>query len=271
MPELPEVETTRRGLARHLTGLGIRDVVVRERRLRFRVTPGLRARLRGRRIAAIGRRGKYLLLYLDRGCLLWHLGMSGSLRVTDAAQAATRHDHLDLVFDGGAVLRFRDPRKFGFVLWSARDPLDHKLLAGLGPEPLGKDFDGDYLYEKSRGRRASVKQFIMDGRVVPGVGNIYANEALFQAGIHPARAAGRVSRRRYRTLAAAIRKVLKQAIRKGGTTLRDFTRDDGRPGYFRQALAVYQRAGKACPACATTIRTRTLNQRSTFYCPRCQT
>ncbi len=271
MPELPEVETTRRGLARHLTGLGIRDVVVRERRLRYRVTPGLRARLRGRRIAAIGRRGKYLLLYLDRGCLLWHLGMSGSLRVTDAAKAAGKHDHLDLVFGGGAVLRFRDPRKFGFVLWSAREPLGHKLLAGLGPEPLGADFDGDYLYEKSRGRRAPVKHFIMDGRVVPGVGNIYANEALFKAGIRPARAAGRVSRRRYQVLATAIRDVLKRAIRKGGTTLRDFTRDDGRPGYFGQTLAVYQRAGEACPACGGAIRTHILGQRSTFYCPRCQT
>ena len=271
MPELPEVETTRRGLARRLTGLGISDVVVRERRLRYRVTPGLRAKLRGRRIAAIGRRGKYLLLYLDRGCLLWHLGMSGSLRVTGAANAAGKHDHLDLVFGGGAVLRFRDPRKFGCVLWTARNPLRHKLLAGLGPEPLGKDFGGDYLYEKSRGRGVSVKHFIMDGSVVPGVGNIYANEALFKAGVDPARAAGRISRRRYQTLAAAIRNVLRQAIRKGGTTLRDFTRDDGRPGYFDQALAVYRREGEGCPTCGAAIRARVLSQRSTFYCPRCQT
>lgn len=271
MPELPEVETTRRGLARHLTGLGIRDVVVRDHGLRYRVTPGLRAKLRGRRIATIGRRGKYLLLYLDRGCLLCHLGMSGSFRVTDAGKVADKHDHLDLVFDGGAILRFRDPRKFGCILWIAREPLRHGLLAGLGPEPLGKDFGGDYLYEKSRGRSAPVKHFIMDGRIVPGVGNIYANEALFKAGIHPVRAAGRISRRRYRALAAAIRDVLKRAIRRGGTTLRDFTRDDGRPGYFGQALAVYRRAGEACPACGGAIRTRVLGQRSTFYCPRCQT
>lgn len=270
MPELPEVETTRRGLQRRLRGLRVTDVIVRERRLRYRVTPGLRGKLAGRRVAKIARRGKYLLFYLDDGCLLCHLGMSGSFRIAGGGQAAGSHDHLDIVFGGGKILRFRDPRKFGAVLWVGGEPLRHKLLAGLGPEPLGAGFGGDYLYEQSRGRSAPVKHFIMDSRVVVGVGNIYANESLFIAGIHPARRAGRVSRQRYQELAAAIRRVLQRAIRKGGTTLRDFVKEDGQPGYFGQTLTVYQRGGEACPACGGVIRSRVLGQRSTFYCPRCQ-
>ena len=270
MPELPEVETTRRGLERHLRGRRVTDVVVREHRLRYRVTPGLRAKLTGQRITKIARRGKYLLLYLDDGCLLCHLGMSGSFRIAGGGQAAGSHDHLDVAFSGGKILRFRDPRKFGAILWAGGEPLRHKLLAGLGPEPLGKEFSGAYLYEQSRGRSAPVKHFIMDSHVVVGVGNIYANESLFRAGIHPARPAGRISQQRYQALETAIRQVLKHAIRKGGTTLRDFVRENGQPGYFGQTLAVYKREGEACPACGAAIRGRILGQRSTFYCPRCQ-
>jgi len=270
MPELPEVETTLRGIAPHLRGVGIERLVVRERRLRWPVPADTERRVCGQRILGLGRRGKYLLLELERGTILIHLGMSGSLRVLAADSPPGKHDHLDLCLQGGQCLRLRDPRRFGVFLWTPEEPADHPLLAHLGPEPLEPGFDGDYLYERARGRRCAVKPFIMDAGLVVGVGNIYANESLFRAGIHPARPCNRIGRERYLRLAAAIRAVLTSAIDQGGTTLRDFVRDDGSPGYFALSLQVYGRAGKPCPGCGAPIRQCRIGQRSSFYCPRCQ-
>ncbi len=270
MPELPEVETTRRGIAPHVIGRTIRAAVIRNRRLRWPITRGLATKLRGQPIHAVERRGKYLLLRSDHGTLILHLGMSGSLRLVDAAAAVGKHDHFDLLFDGGITLRLTDPRRFGAVLWTRDDPSLHELLRNLGPEPLAPEFDGAYLFARSRGRKTAIKQFIMDGKVVVGVGNIYANEALFRAGIHPARAAGRLSHERCQRLAAAIKAVLQEAIAQGGTTLRDFVGGDGKPGYFAQRLRVYDRAGEPCPVCGTTIKQLRQGQRSTYYCPHCQ-
>jgi len=270
MPELPEVETALRGIAPHLTGRRIERLVVRERRLRYPVAEGTEAALAGQAVLRVRRRGKYLLFDLERGGVLIHLGMSGTLRVLPAETQPGPHDHLDLWLAGGRCLRLRDPRRFGLFLWTP-EPLDrHPLIRDLGPEPLGPDFDGEGLYAHSRGRRTTVKAFIMDSREVVGVGNIYANEALYRAGIHPARPCGRVSLTRYRRLAAAIREVLAQAIEQGGTSLRDFVREDGSPGYFAVALQVYGRAGEPCPACGEPIRRRRIGQRGSFYCPHCQ-
>ena len=270
MPELPEVETTRRGIAPHVEGRTIRGVAVREARLRWPVPVAQLEALAGTTVERVERRAKYLLLRTARGTVMLHLGMSGSLRVVPAETPPLAHDHVDLLFDGGLCLRLRDPRRFGSVHWlKAGDDLP-PLLAGLGPEPLEDDFDGDYLYARSRGRRRAVKDFIMDGRIVVGVGNIYAAEALFEAGIHPGRAAGRIGRERYRRLAAAIKRVLGAAIEQGGTTLRDFTDAAGDPGYFRIALAAYGRAGRPCRQCETPLRGLRLGQRATVYCPQCQ-
>lgn len=270
MPELPEVETTRRGIEPHLTGRRIARLVVRQRRLRWPVPRGLEATVAGQRIHCVRRRAKYLLIELDTGSLILHLGMSGALRILPTTTPPGRHDHLDLELDDGQCLRLTDPRRFGALLWTTRPPETHKLLRELGPEPLSEDFNGDYLFELSRGRRAAVKSFIMDSHVVVGVGNIYANEALFLAGIHPSRAAGRISRERYARLTAAIRAVLEQSIRVGGTTLRDFTGGDGKPGYFRQSLRVYERTGQPCPGCGEAIRMKRIGQRSSYYCSHCQ-
>jgi formamidopyrimidine-DNA glycosylase len=270
MPELPEVETTRRGIAPHVVGRRVAELVVRERRLRWPVPQGLEARLRRQVLQRLERRAKYLLFGFDAGTLIVHLGMSGSLRMVEPGTPPGKHDHVDLVFDGGQVLRLTDPRRFGAVLWTGGAPQEHPLLAGLGPEPLSEQFNGDYLYRLSRGRRTPVKNFLMDGRIVVGVGNIYANEALFGAGIHPKRAAGRIGRERYGQLAEAVKSVLQAAIEQGGTTLRDFIGGDGRPGYFAQKLQVYGRAGEACPRCSAPILAVRVGQRSTFYCRRCQ-
>lgn len=270
MPELPEVETTLRGIAPHLTGHRIEELRVRERRLRLPVPPGIEGLVAGQRVEGLSRRGKYLLIRLTRGTLLVHLGMSGSLRVVPAGSPPGPHDHLDLCLAEGTCLRLRDPRRFGLFLWIEGDPAGHPLLAHLGPEPLGEGFSGDHLWRRSQGRRTAVKAFLMDARVVVGVGNIYANEALFLAGIHPGRQCGRVSRARYAQLAATVRRVLAEAIAQGGTTLRDFVQEDGRPGYFAQSLRVYDRTGEPCPGCGEPIRTRRIGQRSSFYCPRCQ-
>ena len=270
MPELPEVETTRRGIAPHLLGRTVKAVTVRQPRLRWPVPAELQ-QMAGRRITAVERRAKYILLTTPAGSAIVHLGMSGSLRIVTAANAAPRkHDHVDIAVTGGRLLRLHDPRRFGAVLWTTDPPMRHPLLSPLGPEPLGEHFDGDYLYTRSRGKRVPVKQFIMDGRVVVGVGNIYASEALFLAGISPLRAAGRTALPRYRALAECIRQVLSDAIAQGGTTLRDFVNSDGQPGYFLQQLKVYGRQGQPCRACGTTVKTLRLAQRSTYYCPRCQ-
>ncbi len=270
MPELPEVETTARGLRPHVVGRRIVDAVVRDRRLRWPVPATLGRSIRGRRIRAVERRAKYLLLRLEAGTIIVHLGMSGNLRRVDASAPVVAHDHVDLVLDDGAVLRLHDPRRFGAVLFTADDPLEHALLAPLGVEPLELGFDGAYLHAASHGRRAGMKDVIMNARVVVGVGNIYASESLFRAGIHPHRAAGRVGRDRCDRLAVAIRDVLESAIRDGGTTFRDYRRADGSLGGHARALLVYDRAGEPCSRCGTPIRMTRRGQRSTYHCPRCQ-
>lgn len=270
MPELPEVETTLRGIEPWLTGSVIHALRVREPRLRWTVPPQAGRRVRNTRVTGVARRGKYLLIRTETGTLIVHLGMSGSLRILDHEQPPGPHDHVDLVLENGRVLRYTDPRRFGAWLWTAGDPAAHELLKHIGPEPLGDDFNGSWLFQRSRGRRLAVKSFLMDSHVVAGIGNIYANEALFLAGIHPQRQAGRISLARYEKLAAVIKQVLKQAIRQGGTTLRNFTNGEGKPGYFRQSLQVYGNTGKPCSACRTVIRETRTGQRSTFYCPCCQ-
>jgi formamidopyrimidine-DNA glycosylase len=270
LPELPEVETTRRGLTPHLDGRVIRSVTVRDRRLRWPVPEGLEAALIGQAIHAVDRRAKYLLLRLERGTLIVHLGMSGSLRLVAGNARPEPYDHFELTLDNGLALRLRDPRRFGSVHWTQDDPLRHWLLADLGPEPLGAAFHGGYLYAESRGRRVAIKDLLMNARVVAGIGNIYANEALFRAGIHPFRAAGRIARARYDTLTDSVRAVLQEAIAAGGTTLRDFVSGSGEPGYFRVHLDVYGRAGLPCPVCATPVRLTRQGQRATYFCPRCQ-
>ena len=270
MPELPEVETSRRGIEPWLVGRRIGRVVVRDRRLRWPVARGLETRLAGATIAAVGRRAKYLLIETSKGTAILHLGMSGSVFIVDAGTPAGVHDHVDVELDSGHALRFRDPRRFGSLHLSAR-PLQHRLLRNLGPEPLGDEFTGDYLFDASRSRRIAVKPFIMNAAIVVGVGNIYASEALFLAGIHPRRAAGRIARQRYARLATSIRDVLARAIQAGGTTLRDFYGGDGEPGYFAQQLNVYDREGEPCRRCSAGIRAVVLGQRSTYYCRNCQT
>jgi formamidopyrimidine-DNA glycosylase len=270
MPELPEVETTRRGIAPHLQDRQVREVIVRQRQLRWPVPRNLNAQLSGQTFASITRRGKYLLLGTQTGTLIMHLGMSGSLRVLPCQTPAEKHDHLDIVLDNGQCLRLRDPRRFGAVLWTRDDPARHKLLQSLGPEPLSDEFDGEYMWQRSRGRKLAIKAFIMDSKIVTGVGNIYANEALYLAGIHPQRAAGRIARTRYLQLAEAIKQVLQAAIRQGGTTLRDFTASDGKPGYFRQQLHVYEREQEPCHQCGQALRHVVIAQRSSYYCRYCQ-
>lgn len=269
MPELPEVETTRRGIEPYLTGQKVKALTVREPRLRWPVPRNLARTLPGQRIGRVERRAKYLLLHADSGSLLIHLGMSGSLRVLPVRHAPGKHDHVDLELHSGQLLRFNDPRRFGCWLWQAQGTT-HELLANLGPEPLSDAFDGAYLHRRARGRAASVKHFLMDQRIVVGVGNIYAAEALFRAGIHPARAAGRLSAARWQLLAEAVRKILAHAITRGGTTLRDFLQPDGEPGYFEQELMVYGRGGESCRVCSTRIRLADLGARQSAYCPRCQ-
>ena len=253
-----------------MRGRQVAALLLREPRLRWRVDPRLPETIAGQRVRDVRRRAKYLIIDLDAGSLILHLGMSGSLRMLDPATPLEPHDHYDLLLESGRCLRFNDPRRFGSLLWSAGDPADHPLLAALGPEPLTSAFNADYLARRARGRRVAIKQFLMDQRVVVGVGNIYASEALYRAGVHPKRAAGRVSGARLAALVEATRAVLGDAIRAGGTTLRDYVGADGTPGYFRQRLYVYERAGRPCRRCRTPVRQVVQGQRSTYYCPRCQ-
>ncbi|MBD9656578.1 bifunctional DNA-formamidopyrimidine glycosylase/DNA-(apurinic or apyrimidinic site) lyase [Pseudomonas sp. PDM12] len=269
MPELPEVETTRRGIAPHLIGQRVSRVIVRERRLRWPIPEDLDVRLSGQRIEAVERRAKYLLIKAEVGTLISHLGMSGNLRLVEAGLPAAKHEHVDIELESGLALRYTDPRRFGAMLWSEL-PLEHELLVRLGPEPLTELFDGERLYQLSRGKAVAVKPFIMDNAVVVGVGNIYATEALFAAGIDPRRAAGTVSRARYVRLAQEIKRVLAHAIERGGTTLRDFIGGDGQPGYFQQELFAYGRGGQLCKVCGSTLREVKLGQRASVYCPKCQ-
>ncbi|MEH6639768.1 MAG: bifunctional DNA-formamidopyrimidine glycosylase/DNA-(apurinic or apyrimidinic site) lyase [Porticoccaceae bacterium] len=286
MPELPEVETTLRGIAPHLNGRRIVNTIVRQPALRWPVPADLPKHLNDQLIGACSRRGKYLLLEVGAGSsanksasgghLLMHLGMSGNLRLVPDDEPLGKHDHVDIILDKAGVankrltLRFTDPRRFGAVLWVSGEPGEHKLLKSLGPEPLGELFTPEYLYRRSRQRKVPIKSFVMDSHVVVGVGNIYANEALFKSGIHPLREAGRISLVRYGVLCEAIKTILGEAIEQGGTTLRDFVGGDGKPGYFKQQLTVYGRSGEPCVRCASSLREVRVAQRSTVYCVRCQ-
>ncbi len=271
MPELPEVETTRRGIAPLLNHATPQSAVVRQPRLRWPVDEAALQAWCGAPLTAVSRRSKYLILSNNNGHLLIHLGMSGSLRILQQGTPAQKHDHIDLHFETGQLLRYTDPRRFGaWLLWPEPDPLTHPLLAKLGPEPLSDAFNGAYLWEKVRSSRRAIKVAIMDSTIVVGVGNIYANEALFLAGLHPATPAKRLTPPQADRLAEAIKQVLARAIEQGGTTLQDFTRPDGKPGYFAQQLNVYGRGGAPCPHCGTTLETLTLGQRSSVFCPRCQ-
>ncbi|MFT4863755.1 MAG: formamidopyrimidine-DNA glycosylase [Pseudohongiellaceae bacterium] len=271
MPELPEVETTRSGIEPHIAQQIVTSVVIRQARLRWPIPETLSTDLPGQTIREVRRRGKYLLLETQRGTLIIHLGMSGSLRILETDKPPQKHDHVDIGFGSGVILRYTDPRRFGCLLWETNDLADHPLLANLGPEPLEPEFDTEYLFKLSRRRKAAVKMFVMDSHVVVGVGNIYANEALFMAGINPKRQAGSVSKKRYSLLVDAIKTVLANAIQVGGTTLRDFTGSSGNPGYFKQSLNVYGRGKMTCVSCSNELKEIRLGQRTTVYCPKCQT
>ncbi len=271
MPELPEVETTVRGLKPHLVGNTITDLTVRERRLRWPIPETLSSMVVGNKIEKIDRRAKYILIKIGSGHLLMHLGMSGSIRICPSVEPHRVHDHVDLLLNNDLIARFRDPRRFGSVLWLSGDPYDSRLLRHLGPEPDSEDFSGEYLYRLSKSRSTAVKNFIMDGRVVVGVGNIYASESLFRAGIHPLRRANRISAMRYEQIVLSIQETISAAIAFGGTTLRDFVNGSGSPGYFRHELLVYERHKKACKNCGDLIRLKVIRQRSTYYCKFCQT
>ena len=271
MPELPEVETTRRGLAPHCTGRRLMRLKVREHRLRWRIPLADPKRVAGRSIELLDRRGKYLLFRLEGGLtIILHLGMSGHMRVVQPGRAVRLHDHIDFELDSEERLRFNDPRRFGSLHVTADPPEWHPLLSRLGPEPLGDDFTGDYLHCIARDRRVAVKNLIMDSHVVVGIGNIYATEALYRAGIHPARAAGRIAPQRYERLVGCVRSILAEAIEAGGTTLRDFSGTDGLPGYFQQTLNAYGRGGEPCFCCGRSLKEIRLGQRSTVYCGHCQ-
>jgi formamidopyrimidine-DNA glycosylase len=268
MPELPEVETTRRGIEAHVREQRIEAVILRETRLRWPISAEV-ASLAGSRIMDVSRRGKYLIMHLDRGNLIWHLGMSGSMRILPIGAHSQDHEHVELQLANGQALKFRDPRRFGALLYCAGEPLQHRLLNKLGPEPLGDDFDTDYLHRCCRRRSAAIKNVLMNSHIVVGVGNIYASEALFRAGIRPARAARRISRPAIARLVEAVRETLASAIEQGGTTLQDFTQADGKPGYFSQSLQVYGNSGN-CGVCGSKIKHLVQAQRSSYYCPKCQ-
>ncbi len=271
MPELPEVETTRRGIEPHVRGRRIAKIIIRDARLRWPIARSLPEQAEGRRIICVQRRAKYLLFRLEADAtLILHLGMSGSLRLVAAQDPPLAHAHLDIILTNGQALRYTDPRRFGSLHWSTGDPEQHHLLAKLGPEPLSSAFHTDYLYGLSRGRRICAKTLLMDSRAVVGIGNIYANEALYRAAIRPMRSAGRIGHNRYTRLIQAVKSVLAEAIEAGGTTLRDFTGSTGQPGYFRRRLEVYGRSGEVCQRCAGVIRMERLGQRATYYCPGCQ-
>jgi len=269
MPELPEVETTARGIRPHLRGQTIERIIIRNRSLRWPISHAVDT-LQGQRINDVYRRGKYILMPVGKATLIWHLGMSGSMRVLPNNSPVEKHEHVEMQMTSGQALKFRDPRRFGSLLYTEDDPLEHRLLCKLGPEPLSDDFNADYLYQACRKRSAAIKSVIMDSHQVVGVGNIYASEALFSAGILPTREAGSISKKRLSKLVGTIKQTLAAAIEQGGTTLQDFSQVDGKPGYFKQSLNVYG-VKHACPVCGKSIRQITQNQRSSYYCPKCQT
>ena len=270
MPELPEVETTRQGIAPHIEGSIIHNVIVRNQQLRWPIPSGLDKTLTGQRIAKVQRRAKYLLITCDSGTLIIHLGMSGSLRIADSKTTPLKHDHVELTFDNGKCLRYCDPRRFGAWLWTSAPAEEHPLLNKLGPEPLMRTFSGKYLKNACAYRKQAIKTTIMDGHIVVGVGNIYANEALFMAGLHPERSANSLTEDEYRKLATMIKQVLSRAIKRGGTTLRNFVGGDGKPGYFSQELLVYGKTGQPCTRCGASLQESKLGQRTTVFCSKCQ-
>ena len=270
MPELPEVETTRRGLAPHVEGVTVSAVVVRNRALRQPIPRNLAHILTGRRIDRLERRAKYLLFRAGDGSLIVHLGMSGRLWLVNADTPPAVHDHFDLALASGRIIRLRDPRRFGLVLWQMGDPLKHKLLRDIGPEPLSDALDAQWLYRETRARTGAIKNALMDSHLVAGVGNIYANEALFRARINPKLPARKIGLARYAVLVDKIRETLAEAIAAGGSSLRDYVNSDGEAGFFQDRFFVYGRSGQPCLSCKTTIRSLVLGQRATFYCPRCQ-
>lgn len=273
MPELPEVETTKRGIAPHITDNSVTDVKIRQPKLRWPVPSDLAQILMGKSLTSVERRAKYLLLYFNhqrQHALMIHLGMSGSLRICSPNESPLKHDHADILFSNGNCLRYSDPRRFGCILWLESAPQEHPLLQHLGLEPLSEEFNGQYLWDKSRGKQVAVKQFVMDQKIVTGIGNIYASEALFMAGIRPTRAAGKVSKTKYDVFVDAAKMILERSITQGGTTLRDFVGGDGKPGYFAQQLLVYGKKGKPCPTCKTLLKEVRLSNRSSVYCPTCQ-
>ncbi|RKF22142.1 bifunctional DNA-formamidopyrimidine glycosylase/DNA-(apurinic or apyrimidinic site) lyase [Alginatibacterium sediminis] len=269
MPELPEVETSRRGIEPHLVSHEITEIVVRNPKLRWPI-PSIITNCIGHRITAVKRRAKYLLVETQAGTILIHLGMSGSLKVLAQHETVLKHDHVDICLSSGMCLRLNDPRRFGAVLYTELPWQEHKLLTSLGPEPLSDDFSPSLLFQSAKRRSIPVKQLIMDNHVVVGVGNIYACEALFRSGIHPQKAANKVSATRYANLCQHIKEVLAQAIEQGGTTLKDFSNADGKPGYFKQELAVYGRQNQACHSCGEHIQATRIGQRNSFFCPNCQ-
>ncbi|MFT5420190.1 MAG: formamidopyrimidine-DNA glycosylase [Candidatus Endobugula sp.] len=271
MPELPEVETTRRGIAPHIEGRQVRSVIIRQNQLRWPITPHIAEHLPRKKLLNVSRRSKYLLFRFSHGHLLVHLGMSGSLRIINPQiDPPQKHDHVDIIFSTTIALRFHDPRRFGSILWTSEDPIQHKLLAKLGPEPLTNDFSADYLFNASRKRKQEAKTFIMNSHIVVGVGNIYANESLFSAGIRPTKMAGKLTKKNCEAWVNCIKTVLQRSITQGGTTLRDFVGGDGKPGYFAQQLNVYGRGGEACINCKKPLKEIRQAQRSSVYCCHCQ-
>jgi formamidopyrimidine-DNA glycosylase len=272
MPELPEVETTLRGIESHLVGRTLSNVDIRQPKLRWLITPELSADMVGEKITHLSRRGKYIGIHTAKGTLIIHLGMSGSLYFVPEHTPPLFHDHVDFQFVGnGPWLRYTDPRRFGAILWTTENWFEHALIKHLGPEPFSEGFNPDMLFARAKGRKVPIKTFIMDSKVVVGVGNIYANEALFKAGIRPNRMAGNISKKRLAVLVECIKSVLAAAIKQGGTTLKDFVGGDGKPGYFKQELLVYGRAGQSCTVCGAPLKEIRQAQRSTVYCEKCQT
>lgn len=273
MPELPEVETTKNGVRPHVLNKVVSKVVVRQPSLRWPVPSDLAQLINNATLKNVERRAKYLLCHFEgvhEGTVMIHLGMSGNLRIVASDAPVQKHDHVDIVFQDGTTLRYCDPRRFGCVLWLGEKPYEHSLLSGLGPEPLTDEFNADYLWQLSRNKKTAVKQFVMDQKVVTGIGNIYATEALFTAGIRPNKEAGKVSKASYDKFVQASKTILERAIAQGGTTLKDFVGGDGKPGYFAQQLLVYGKKGEECPKCASVLKEIKLSNRSSVYCPKCQ-
>lgn len=270
MPELPEVETTRRGIEPHILNNKIKTIILRRENLRWPIPVEIKNTFASQRIQQLTRRSKYLLLQAKPGTLILHLGMSGSLRIVEHNTPVNKHDHVDIIFTHGICLRFTDPRRFGCLLWTAADPLQHPLLKSLGVEPLSKLFNVDYLFQQTRKRNVSIKQLLMNSHIVVGIGNIYANEALFAAGIRPIKIAKKLTKAQCKLLVLSVKTILRHAIKAGGTTINDFRQSDGKPGYFQQKLLVYKCSGKNCSRCQNLIKHKVIGGRSSFYCLKCQ-